>query len=423
MLSGGAGLFHALPSSIHKALTIDPEKGSTFLDAEHIVILMQENRSFDHCYGSLQGVRGFNDPRAIRQPNNNLVWLQTNVAGETYAPFRLNIKETKSTWLGSLPHSWTDQVDARNGGKYDQWLIAKASGHEGFENVPLTMGFYNREDIPFYYSLADAFTVCDQNFCSSLTGTTPNRLHLWTGTIRDKQEANAQANVSNGDTEYDKEKNWKTFPERLEENGISWKIYQNEISLESGLTGDEDAWLANFTDNPIEWFSQFNVRFSSSYRKYLEKLEAILPAEINELKNKLKGVDEKSKDAEELKGKLQDKQSLWIKVKDRHKWSVENFEKLSEYEKNLHNKAFLTNHKDPYYRELTTLSYKDGNTEREMTIPKGDVLYQFREDVNSGNLPVVSWVVGSANFSDHPGSPWYGAWYVSEVLDILTKKP
>ena len=50
--------------------------------------------------------------------------------------------------------------------------------------MPLTLGYYNREDIPFYYALADAFTMCDQAFCSSLTGTTPNRLYLWTGTIR-----------------------------------------------------------------------------------------------------------------------------------------------------------------------------------------------------------------------------------------------
>ena len=251
LLSGGAGLMNALPFSIQRALDIDPAPGTTYLDAEHIVVLMQENRSFDHAYGSLQGVRGFNDTRAALQPNKNRVWLQADSAANTYAPFRLNIKETKSTWLGSLPHSWTDQVDARNNGKYNKWLLAKASGHEGFEKVPLCLGFYNREDIPFYYALADAFTVCDQNFSSSLTGTTPNRLFLWTGTIRANQSAETQANVSNSDVGYEKEVGWKTFPERLEENGVSWKIYQNELSLESGLSSEEDDWLSNFSDNPI----------------------------------------------------------------------------------------------------------------------------------------------------------------------------
>jgi phospholipase C len=422
-LSGGAGLFNALPVSIQKALAIDPAPGSTYLDAEHIVILMQENRSFDHCYGALQGVRGFNDRRTVAMPDRNLTWLQKNDEGKTYLPFRLNIKETNATWLGSLPHSWSNQVDARNNGKYDKWLLAKASGHEGFERVPLTLGYYNREDIPFYYSLADAFTVCDQNFCSSLTGTTPNRLYLWSGTIRAKQDSSAQANVSNGDVNYEKEVSWKTFPDRLEENGISWRIYQNEISLESGLEGDEDSWLSNFTDNPIEWFSQYHVRFSKSYRNYLERIEPLLPGEIEAVKKKLEELPPTGEDTENLKRELKNKEALLKKVNDRHRWSDENFEKLSQQAKNLHTKAFTTNTGDPHYRQLTSLHYKDGNTEREMKIPQGDVLYQFRQDVNSGTLPAVSWIIGSENFSDHPGAPWYGAWYVSEVMDILTKNP
>ena len=129
ILSGATGLMHILPPAIQKALAINPAPGSTYLDAEHIVLLMQENRSFDHTYGTLQGVRGFNDPRAITLPNKNTVWLQTNEKGETFAPFRFDIKGTKATWMSSLPHGWADQVDARNNGKYDQWLISKRSGH------------------------------------------------------------------------------------------------------------------------------------------------------------------------------------------------------------------------------------------------------------------------------------------------------
>ena len=63
ILATGSGLMSSLPPSIQRALAINPVEGSTFWDAEHVVILMQENRSFDHCYGTLQGVRGFNDPR------------------------------------------------------------------------------------------------------------------------------------------------------------------------------------------------------------------------------------------------------------------------------------------------------------------------------------------------------------------------
>src|SRR5690625_1977613 len=175
LLSGAGSILDSLPSSIKRALAINPEQGSTFEDAEHVVLLMQENRSFDHMFGTLQGVRGFNDPRAITLPDKNLAWLQSRKNGETYAPFRLNIKDTEATWMGSLHHSWTDMQEARNHGKHDLWLEAKKSPHKDIENMPLTMGHYNRKDLPFYHALADAFTVCDQHFCSSLTGTTDRK--------------------------------------------------------------------------------------------------------------------------------------------------------------------------------------------------------------------------------------------------------
>ncbi len=424
LLSSGASLWSALPQSIQKALEINPHQGSTYLDAEHIVVLMQENRSFDHALGALRGVRGFNDPRAIRQPNKNLVWLQTNAKGETYAPFRLDIKDTKITWMSSLPHSWVDQVDARNNGKYNRWLDVKKSGNKAYAHMPLTLGYYTREDLPFYYAMADAFTVCDHNFCSSLTGTTPNRLYLWTGTIREKATIESKANVRNSDVDYDDEAHWTTFPERLEDNDISWRIYQNELSISMGFNGEQDAWLSNFTDNPIEWFSQYNVRYSTGYQKFLAKQLVELPKEIASLEQKLQALPPSGKETETAQKALkQKKEELEIAKKDSSLCSKENFEKLSQRAKNLHQKAFTTNINDPHYHELATHRYKDGEVEREMSVPKGDTLYQFREDVNTGKLPTVSWIVAPENFSDHPGAPWYGAWYISEVMDILTKNP
>src|SRR5690349_9434308 len=198
LLTGALGVAGILPPSIQRAMAINPKVGSTFLDAEHVVFLMQENRSFDHAFGTLKGVRGFNDPRAITLPNQYPVWLQSNKKGHTYAPFRLNIKDTKATWMSSLPHSWENQVDEHNNGRNDGWLEAKKSGNKEYEDMPLTMGYYNREDIPFYYSLADAFTVCDHNFCSILTGTSPNRCFFWTGKVREEQNATSTAHHSNG---------------------------------------------------------------------------------------------------------------------------------------------------------------------------------------------------------------------------------
>jgi phospholipase C len=416
MLSGAAGVFTVLPESIQAALAIDPEQGSTFLDAEHVVILMQENRSFDHCFGMLQGVRGFNDPRALRLADGKPVWLQTNRAGATFGPFRLNMHESNATWMGSLPHGWTDQVDARNEGKYDGWLTAKPSGHKDYSKMPLTLGYYSREDIPFYYALADAFTVCDQHFCSSLTGTTPNRLYLWSGKVRESDDNSEPPCVRNEEVDYGREATWAAFPERLEDHGISWKIYQNEISLPSGFKGEEEDWLANFTDNPIEWLTQYNVRFASGYRNHLDELFKALPGEIEALK--------KQPESEETKKQIEQKSKRLADVtSEREKWSARHFEELSPRQRNLHEKAFTVNSGDPHYRELETISYDDNGTERKVQVPKGDIYHQFRKDVESGQLPTVSWLVGPCNFSDHPGAAWYGAWYVSEALDILTKNP
>lgn len=422
LLAGGTSLLDGLPASIQKALAIAPRPGTTYLDAEHVVILMQENRSFDHCYGALRGVRGFNDPRAITLPNQNKVWLQTNAAGQTFAPFRLNMWETKATWMSSLPHSWANQVDARNDGKCDRWLDAKPSGHPEYAHMPLTMGYYDRTDIPFYYALADAFTVCDQNFCSSLTGTTPNRLYFWSGTIR--EDENAPARVRNEELDYDKPASWTTFPERLEANGVSWRIYQNEINLSTGLSGDEEAWLANFSDNPLEWFTQYNIRFSANYQRFRQARLQQLPAEIAALDQQLPTLPDSTKEGKALRRSLQQKKDmLALLTAEGDQWQTDRFEKLPEQEKALHQKAFTTNANDPHYRQLASLSYQDGGETRNMTVPKGDVLHQFRSDVQSGQLPTVSWLVAPENFSDHPGAPWYGAWYVSEVMDILTQNP
>jgi phospholipase C len=280
------------------------------------------------------------------------------------------MEETKATWMGCLPHSWTDQVDAANGGKHDRWLDAKAVKGP-YEGMPLALGYHTRDDLPFYYALADAFTVCDHNFCSTLTGTTPNRLHLWTGTTRRAQDIAAQAIVRNEDCTYTNLADWKTFPERLEEHDISWKIYQNELSVPSGLKDETDAWLSNFTDNPLEWFKQYDVFSHEVHRRFTNQIDDVAKRDKNP----------------------------------------------------LHDNAFCTNRNDPNYRQLEELEYEHDGTPKRMLIPKGDTLHQFRADVANGELPKVSWLVPPERFSDHPCSAWYGQWYLSEVINILTANP
>ncbi|MCW1964495.1 phosphocholine-specific phospholipase C [Chryseobacterium viscerum] len=406
LLLAGLGTSGVLHPSILKALAIDPAAQSTFYDAEHVVILMQENRSFDHAFGALKGVRGFLDKRAFVKQDGHSVFFQKNDEGKYASPARLDLRNTKSTWMSSLPHSWADQQKALNKGKYDQWLQAKASGNKDYKNIPLTLGYYNREDLPFYYQLADAFTIFDQYFCSSLTGTTPNRLFLWSGTLREQQNGKVKANVVNENIDYDKARQakWKSFPEILEQQNVSWRIYQNEISLPKGMSGEQEAWLSNFTDNPIEWFSKFNVKFSKGYYQNIPNIIAYLKQEI----------EKNPKQKERLEIMLAEVQE------DQVKYHPDNYSKLSKEEKNLHEKAFTINVNDPDYWKLEI--GKDDNGER-LVVPEGDVLFQFRKDVEEKKLPLVSWLVAPEHFSDHPGSPWYGAWYISEVLNILTKDP
>ncbi|MEE1945922.1 phospholipase C, phosphocholine-specific [Pedobacter sp. KR3-3] len=378
LLSGAFGLANVVPMSIQKAMAINADPGTTFYDAEHIVFLMQENRSFDHMFGKMRGVRGFNDPRAKTLPNQNKVWLQNDEKGNTYAPFHVDINKTKITWQGGLPHSWSDQVAARNKGKYDKWVPVKSL---------MALGYYQREDIPFYYAMADAFTVCDHNFCSSLTGTTPNRLFFWTGTIRPEQKAEAIPVVNNSQAESQNNVfvDWETFPELLEEHNVSWKVYQNELWTVKLAGDDIDDWLGNYGDNPLEYVKRHQVKLSAYFRK---------------------------------NGDHTSKPPLSVEQ------VLEQYNKLSPKEKNMIDKAFATNIANPDYLKLAPLTFTNDQGQQEtLNVPKEDIFEQFRKDVDNGKLPTVSWLVAPQRFSDHTSSPLYGVWYVSEAIDILTKNP
>ncbi|GGC21367.1 hypothetical protein GCM10011386_11700 [Parapedobacter defluvii] len=422
LLAGATGMANSIPPAIQRALAIRPTPGSTFLDAEHIVILMQENRSFDHSLGTLKGVRGFNDPRYVSLPNGDPVWFQSDRQGHTYAPFRLNLKETKATWMGAVPHSRPSQVDAYNQGWHDNWIEAKKRGRAD-DNIPLTMGFYNRQDIPFNYALADAFTVCDQNFCSGMTSTWPNRLFFWTGTVREAPTHTSKVWIRN-DLPLG-EGRWKTFPERLEEAGISWKVYQNDVTCGGGFVGEERSWLANFGCNPLELFERYHVRFTARYVPALQRQLQELPGEINALRDEMSKLERGSASYTKAKKALEKKEEVLATAQQEVKrWATENFDKLDDTEKSLFRRAFSTNRADPDFHHLAILKYTDeAGHPQELTVPKGDILHAFRNDVEAGTLPTVSWMVPAEKYSDHPSAPWYGSWYISEIMDILTQNP
>jgi phospholipase C len=248
-----------LSPSIAKALSIPAHRRTgTIKDVEHVVILMQENRSFDHYFGSLRGVRGFNDPRPVRLANGNPVWYQPPALTKTdkyksrgladdatyVLPFYLDPKRTTEHTAGG-DHGWSSGHLSWNGGRYDQWVNQKQDA--------ITMGYLKRDDVGFHYALADAFTVCDSYFCSAHAFTAINRIYLWSGTCDPR---NVYGSKRNGPGLGERHKkngfSWTTYPERLEKNNISWKLYQ-------GGTGEPGSPTDNFTDNSLEFFAQYQV--------------------------------------------------------------------------------------------------------------------------------------------------------------------
>ncbi len=198
-----------------------PPANTSLKDIDHIIILMKENRSFDHYFGTLRGVRGFDDPRARRQDGTSVFRQADSVNPAGYAlPFPLNTWKTNAQRLHDLSHEWGPQHAAWNAGAMDHWLPAHrdADGSQG----PLTMGYLTRADLPFYYELADAFTICDGYHCSVLGPTHPNRYYLMSATI-DPDGLHGGPAINNKGRAY----SWETYPERLEKAGVSWRVYHD----------------------------------------------------------------------------------------------------------------------------------------------------------------------------------------------------
>ncbi|MFE0796126.1 phosphocholine-specific phospholipase C [Streptomyces mutabilis] len=246
-VAGATAAFSALSASIERAAALPANhRSGTIEDVEHIVVLMQENRSFDHYFGKLRGVRGFGDPHPVRLDSGKSVWHQAKGDGTEVLPFHPEADDLGMQFLEGLPHGWSDGQDAYHNGKYDRWLPAKGT---------TTMAYLTREDIPFHYALADTFTVCDAYHCSFIGSTDPNRYYLWSGHTGNDGEGGGPV-LGNDELGYD----WTTYPERLEEAGISWKIYQdigNGLDAAGSWGWIDDAYRGNYGDNSLLYFNKY----------------------------------------------------------------------------------------------------------------------------------------------------------------------
>jgi phospholipase C len=391
-LTGAAGAsLTTLNANIAKALAIPANnRTGTINDVEHIVILTQENRPFDHYFGTLRGVRGFNDPRAVRihlplknEPGSTQVSVFLQPAGavneaagfsvppnygnlggpangaDVLPPFRVNpnsvapgLKSLGGVYMPGTDHSWSGIHRAWNNGQYDNWAIQKG---------PMAMTYFRRNDLPYHFALADAFTVADAYFCSAMAPTNPNRMYMWSGCIGNLSNLGpggadghgAGPMTYNGLSINNAYWTFPTFPEVLDAAGITWKIYQD---LAGGpyapFFGDGEGFgnpfTGNFADNTVLYFNQYATAAPGTplFDKALTGTDILsnLPPT---------GVPAKT----------------WLA------WAEHQFDEL-------------------------------------------------RNDVQSGKLPQVSWIAAPAGYTEHPDwPPNYGAWYMSHIFGILVSNP
>jgi phospholipase C len=190
--AAAAATLSMLPPAIRKALAIEANNQTKSIkDVQYVVILMQENRSFDHYFGSMRGVRGFGDRFSVPLQSGKAVWYQSDGTREI-APYRVHKNTMNAALIKGTPHDFFDTQAAWNQGKFGFWPKYK---------TPYSMGYYTREEAPFQYALAEAFTVCDGYHCSVATGTHPNRIMFWSGSNFNPEKRAAGENCTDADSE------------------------------------------------------------------------------------------------------------------------------------------------------------------------------------------------------------------------------
>ncbi|WP_024802347.1 phosphocholine-specific phospholipase C [Nocardia sp. BMG51109] len=366
-LAAGSATLSLLPPALHRAMAAPMRPGGPRA-VEHVILVMQENRSFDHYFGTLRGVRGFSDSTPLRLRNGSSVFRQPATDGSplmkaleraggltgAVSPFSLREAAARAgrpdsdiQYLDSLDHDWPGSTAAWAQGWWDGWIPAKTAA---------TMTYYERRDLPLQYELADTFTLCDAYHCSLFGGTNPNRNYFFTGTTG--YEPGGKRAVDNaaydaGHPGYD----WTTYPERLEAAGVSWQIYQE--------------W-DNFTDNPVEYFAPFK-RIGG---KVLAQVEGNHPTT--------------EKFYEALPNKTpEERQRLLAQFEAARA-------RLDAHERGLFDRGMYRSEPDTLLRRLGA-------------------------DIEAGTLPAVSWLVPPAAYSEHPSvsTPLGSANLIYRLLDLV----
>ncbi|OAA57415.1 non-hemolytic phospholipase c [Niveomyces insectorum RCEF 264] len=210
---------------------------SSLAGIKHVVMIMMENRSFQHYFGTMAGVRGFADPN-VQMNGNRSVWYQ-DVTGLTdkadyLLPYWLNYEQSeenynKSQCLCAGANNWIPTQQAMNNGLNNMWPKYA---------TPQSWGYFKRQDIAYHFALAESYTVGDMYHAAITSNTDPNRWYWQSGTINvpgGKTPLGAGGvvlddNQANGCVATNLDclpLQWPAFAQYLDEAGIDWRSFQN----------------------------------------------------------------------------------------------------------------------------------------------------------------------------------------------------
>lgn len=229
----GAGALGSL-ALMGPALKLGRRKGQSSLSdaVGHVIVSMQENRSFDHYFGYAPWVGKYGIPDDYSQPDG---------AGGHVKPYHFTARITDD-----IPHTWQAMHDEWNNGKMD-----------GFYTVggEYALGYYKRHQIPFYYDLFDEATLCTNYFCSQLGPTWPNRYYWASGT-----SGGLTTNGKFGYGVFD----YPMILDLLDAADVSWKVYN---------IGWDDV-PAGLSDNIFVFWKRYahDKRARATRRDYLDDL-------------------------------------------------------------------------------------------------------------------------------------------------------
>jgi phospholipase C len=255
--------------------------GSDLGAVEHIVFLMMENRSYDHYFGAYPRGRGFDD-----HPAGSLGVFEQDYPGGTalnppgvLLPFHLDSSAGEECTY-DLTHDWGPQHLCWNNGKMDSFVSTHTSSTYEGANGAMTMGYYRRADLPFYWALADNFTLLDRYHCSILGPTHPNRLMANSGTIDPAGTSGGPVTDTNSTPDVLWNCTWPTMQEVLQDAGVSWKVYHpTNVSLAAKYQAlaAYPTWnptLYNPTLNPEVMASDHVLPYFTAFRNPLSPLYA-----------------------------------------------------------------------------------------------------------------------------------------------------